>query len=267
MTPKASLQWQITPTKMVYATASEGYRPGGPNNPAPATLCGTEVAGLGLAADQLNRYGPDHLWNYEVGAKTSWPQRRLTINGSLFYIDWNRVQQYIVLQCGFNLTANFGIAVSKGGELEIELKPVDHLTLGAATGYTENDVPGTPARAGDALQDVPKWTVSASAEYRDRVSDNYTGFAWLDYSYIGPANFLYDRTSPFYRRAGFAIVNTRIGIEPVAKPWQAALYVTNIFDKRGETDLPVAIAADLPTTRRIGLNQPRTIGVSLRYRY
>ena len=115
VTPKASLQWQVTPEKMIYATASEGYRPGGPNNPAPANLCGTEVAGLGLAADQLNRYGPDLLWNYEVGAKTSWLQRRLTVNGSAFYIDWKRVQQQIVLQCGFNLTANFGSAVSKGG--------------------------------------------------------------------------------------------------------------------------------------------------------
>ncbi len=271
VTPKASLQWQVTPEKMIYATASEGYRPGGPNNPAPATLCGAEVAGLGLAASQLSRYGPDHLWNYEVGAKTSWLERRLTVNGSLFYIDWKRVQQQIVLQCGFNLTANFGSAVSKGGEVEVELKPIDQLTLGAGAGYTDaylkNDVPGTPAKAGDALQNVPKWNVSASAEYRDRLNEAYKGFARIDYSYVGPANFLYDRTSPFYRRAGFSIFNARVGIEPTHQPWEAALYATNIFDKRGATDLPVAISADLPTTRRIGLNQPRTIGVSLGYRY
>jgi hypothetical protein len=45
------------------------------------------------------------------------------------------------------------------------------------------------------------------------------------------------------------------------------LYATNLFDKHGETDLPVAISADLPTTRRVALNQPRTIGVTLQYQY
>lgn len=271
VTPKATLQWQVTPDKLLYATVSKGYRPGGPNNPAPASLCGTEVGGLGLNQGQLSAYGPDHLWNYEIGAKTSWLDRHLSVNGSAFYIDWSKVQQQIVLQCGFNITANFGKAVSKGGELEIELRPTDQLTFGGGFGYTDatlkSDVPGTAARDGDRLQNVPKWTVNASAEYHDDIGDSLKGFARLDYSYVGPANFLYDRTSPFYRRAGFSVFNTRIGLDPVNAPWEAALFVTNIFDKRGATDLPVAISADLPTTRRIALNQPRTIGVNLGYRF
>ena len=271
VTPKGTVEWQVTPDKLLYATASRGYRPGGPNNPAPASLCGTEVSGLGLAQSQLTRYGPDSLWNYEIGAKTSWLDRRLTVNGSAYYIDWSRVQQQIVLQCGFNLTANFGNATSKGGELEINFQPTRKLTFGAGAGYTDaylrNDVPGTPARNGDPLQGVPRWTVSGSGEYRDRISDRLKGFGRLDLSYVGPATFLYDRTSPFARRAGFTIVNARVGIDPDKLPWEVSLFARNIFDVRGETDLPVAIAADLPTTRREGLNQPRTIGVSAGYRF
>jgi hypothetical protein len=34
---------------------------------------------------------------------------------------------------------------------------------------------------------------------------------------------------------------TRVGIEQVHGPWQAALYVSNILEKCGATDLPVAI--------------------------
>jgi len=45
------------------------------------------------------------------------------------------------------------------------------------------------------------------------------------------------------------------------------LYLDNVFNKIGETALPVAIAADLPTARRIAVNTPRTVGVSLQYQF
>ncbi len=44
-------------------------------------------------------------------------------------------------------------------------------------------------------------------------------------------------------------------------------YVANVFDKRGETDLPVSISADLPSTRRVAINQPRTIGFTIGYSF
>lgn len=271
VTPKFSVQWQATPDKMLYATVSKGYRPGGPNNPAPANVCGNDVQGLGLSQGQLTAYGPDHLWNYEVGAKTNWLNHRLTINGSAFYIDWTKVQQQIVLQCGFNITANFGKAISKGAELEVEFRPTRQVTLGAGFGYTDatlrNNVPGTAAQKGDQLQNTPKWTANASAEYHDQLSTTLKGFARLDYSYVGPADFLYDRTSPFYRREGFSVFNARIGVDPLEGPWDASVYINNMFDKQGATDLPVAISADLPTTRRVALNQPRTVGVTLGYHF
>jgi outer membrane receptor protein involved in Fe transport len=268
--PKFTLQWQATPDYLFYATASKGYRPGGPNNPAPANLCGAEVAGLGLSASQLTKYGPDHLWNYEAGAKTSWLDRRLTVNGSVYYIDWSKVQQQIVLGCGFNLTANFGKAVSKGAELEMQLRPIPALTLSAGAGYTDaylkNDVPGTPAKSGDQLTDVPHWNLSTSAEYTHQVSQALDGFARVDYSYVSGSNFLFDRTSPFYHRKGFAVTNLRVGVT-ADEGWKASLFVNNLFDIQGETALPVAISADLSDTRRVALNQPRTIGLSLGYKY
>jgi outer membrane receptor protein involved in Fe transport len=130
--PKVTLSHEFSPDDMVYFTASKGYRPGGPNNPAPASVCGAAVAALGLSQSQLTKYGSDHLWNYEVGEKTRWLDRRLTVNGALYYIDWTAVQQQIVLQCGFNITANFGKATSKGGELEVTYVPVDGLTFTAS---------------------------------------------------------------------------------------------------------------------------------------
>ena len=268
--PKFNLDWQIDPTHMLYATISRGYRPGGPNNPAPAAVCGADVSALGLSTSQLNEYGSDHLWNYEVGAKTSWLDRRLTVNGSLYYIDWSQVQQQIVLNCGFNITANFGSAISKGAELETSFRPFRDLKLSGGFGYTDatlrSGIPGSGAQKGDPLQNVPAWNAAATGEYTRRLNDDFSGFALLNATYTSDSDALYDRTSPFYLKKGYTLVNLRLGVDRGAQ-WEAALFVTNLLDKIGETDLPTAIAADLPTTRRYAITQPRTVGVSLSYKY
>jgi iron complex outermembrane receptor protein len=268
--PKFSLEWQIDPERMVYATASRGYRPGGPNNPAPAAVCGAEVAGLGLSASELIKYGPDHLWNYEAGAKTSWFDHKLTVNGDVYYIDWAQVQQQIVLNCGFNITANFGGAVSKGAELEATLRPIPPLRLSSGFGYTNatlsNAVPGTGAQKGDPLLDVPHWNASGSADYTVPINDAYSGFGLVGFTYTGDSIALYDKTSPFSPKKGYTLVNLKVGVDQGSR-WEAALFVDNLFNTIGETDLPTALAADLPTTRRYAITQPRTIGLSVNFKY
>ena len=268
--PKYGLNWQIDPRHLVYATISRGYRPGGPNNPAPEAVCGSNVAALGLSTSQLIKYGSDHLWNYEVGAKTSWLDDRLTVNGALYYIDWKQVQQQIVLGCGYNITANFGSATSKGAELEASYRLTPHLRLSGGFGYTDahlNDgIPGTGASDGDMLQNVPNWNAAATAEYTTPLSPHLSGFGLVNFNYTGDSHALYDRTSPFFLKKGYTLVNMRVGVT-TRSGWEAAVYVSNLLNKIGETDLPTAIAADLPTTRRYAINQPRTVGLSLNLRY
>lgn len=268
--PKLNLSWQLNDDHMLYATAAKGYRPGGPNNPAPASVCGAEVAKLGLDADSLNKYKPDTLWNYEVGSKNSWLNRSLQVNASLYYIDWSKVQQQIVLNCGFNITANFGKAVSKGAELELSYRPTSALTLSAGAGYTHatlsNDVPGTPAKQGDTLLNVPRWTGSTSAEYTMRLWNDLPAFARVDYTFTGQANSLYDRTSPFAKRAAYSLTNLKFGVD-AGEHWRTTFFVDNVFNKIGQTDLPTAISADLPTTRRYAITRPRTIGLTVSYGY
>jgi len=268
--PKFSLEWQADPSHMVYATASRGYRPGGPNNPAPAAVCGADVSSLGLSQSQLVKYNPDTLWNYEVGAKTSWFDRKLTVNGDVYYIDWSQVQQQLTLNCGFNITANFGGAISKGAELEATLHPIRPLRLSGGLGYTDATltagIPGSGASAGDALQDVPHWNGAATAEYTVEINESLSGFALINGNFISDSHALYDKTSPFYLKKGFGLVNLKVGVDHGSQ-WEAAFFVNNLLNKIGETDLPTAISADLPTTRRFAINQPLTAGVSLHYKY
>jgi outer membrane receptor protein involved in Fe transport len=261
--PKFQLSYQATPHILTYATVSEGFRQGGPNNPAPAAACGAQVAAMGLSGDALTKYGPDHLWNHEIGAKTTWLDQRLKINAALYSIDWDQVQQQIDLDCGFNITANFGKAQSRGGEMEISLVPVDGLTLSSGLGYSDpvlrTSIPGTQAMRGDLLLDTPRWSAGVSAELSRRLPSGATAFLRIDETMSGPANNLYDRSSPFYRRPGYAL--TDLGAGAAWDDWKVQLFVDNLFNRIAETSLPVAISADLPNTRRESTTRPRTIGM------
>ena len=76
-TPKVNLSYKFDPDKMVYATWSKGFRPGGVNRNGGGTL---------------PPYKPDYLTNYEFGWKTSWFDNRLRWNGAVFIEKWKDFQ-------------------------------------------------------------------------------------------------------------------------------------------------------------------------------
>ena len=96
ITPKFVVAYKPKSDILIYAQASEGYR-AGQGNLAPAT---DPVSGETIP----KAYGPDQLWNYELGFKGSFLDRRLVLNAAAFYIDWSRIQ---LLQ----RTSGLGLAV------------------------------------------------------------------------------------------------------------------------------------------------------------
>src|SRR5437764_2066383 len=107
----------------------------------------------------------DNLWNYEAGFKSSFADRRFTLNGAAFSIDWDKIQQAVHLPlCGYGYTGNAGRARSTGFELEFNGRPLPELTLGLGVGYTGAHLteqgPGTPQRAGSPVYQVPDLTIA-----------------------------------------------------------------------------------------------------------
>jgi iron complex outermembrane recepter protein len=117
--PRVNLTYKITPDKMVYATYSEGFRPGGVNR--------TAVAGIGP-------YQADFLKNYEIGWKTQWFDHRLRWNGALFWEDWNNFQFSFLGPNSLTIIENGGNARIKGIENDIEWAVTSQLTL--STNFT-----------------------------------------------------------------------------------------------------------------------------------
>jgi outer membrane receptor protein involved in Fe transport len=189
VTPKAVLSWQPDRDDLVYASASKGFRPGGPNVGVSYLLCGTNLAALGLS-QVPPQFSSDSLWSYEIGSKNTFLDHKLQINTSVYYIDWRNIQQNVYLPaCGEQFTANLGKAKSEGGDVEVLYRPIEPLTFDLTAAYTDARLtksscagplsysgtgctgpgvtsPASPiATSGDALLGAP-WSFTASTEFQ-----------------------------------------------------------------------------------------------------
>ena len=126
-TPKLDLAYIPDDNTTVYATVSKGFRPGGPNSPIPVPPC---------PAAAPTQFGPDSVWNYELGEKLRFFDSRISVNGAIYYEDWTGVQQEVAPMCGFKFTANAGKAKVYGAELEVAVVLMPGFVLSQNAGYT-----------------------------------------------------------------------------------------------------------------------------------
>ena len=85
-------------------------------------------------------FGPDNVWDYELGEKARFLDNRLTINGDIYYIVWNGVQVTPLLSCGYEYDTNGGNGRSFGPELEVDAKLTDQWSVYASAAYTDAQI-------------------------------------------------------------------------------------------------------------------------------
>jgi iron complex outermembrane recepter protein len=269
VSPKYNITYDVTPNAMVYSTVAKGLRTGDIQAPSPQA-CDVDLAQYGLKSSPT-KYDPDSLWSYEVGAKTSEFNRRMTLNGDVYYIDWSNIQQQVALECGFPFTGNLGKASVKGGELELQLLPIDQLTLYSSLSYTDaklnSTTAGTPGVAGDPLLDVPLWTAAVSGEYRQPINENVSGFMRVEGTYEDKVERTFVPTDFFRTVPAYHLFNIRLGARQPDSKWEVTGYVTNLLNTFAQSGLRLSdTGADLPNTRPVSIVQPRTFGVEMVWR-
>ena len=266
--PKVSLAFQASESALVYVTASKGYRIGGFNQPIPNTpQCAAELGQLGIS-NSPPLFDSDSIWNYEVSAKTTSADKRVRVNGGIYYVDWKDIQLRRQLSCGFTFFLNGGAATVKGAELQIEVAPTDSLNVYLNLGYDDAKIDGTVANLGASadskLPGVPRVTASAGFQY-DFPLLSRDGFFRMDVSHVGEFTYLFEgQVGPFSgvnpTAGDYTISNLRLGLE--SEQWDAALYVNNAFDERADTGVQSNLFADV-----VFRNRPREIGVSFSRRF
>ncbi|QMW23442.1 TonB-dependent receptor [Sandaracinobacteroides saxicola] len=142
--PRFTVNWKATDDVMLYGVVARGNKPGGFNSGVYSALYeDSEVARLvGLGLDTFRE---ESSWNYEIGAKTQFMDRRVTVNVAAYNIEWKNQQLTQTIQVArrdgvlgsVSFTSNVGKSRVRGFELESSAKVTDWLEL--RLGYAFQD--------------------------------------------------------------------------------------------------------------------------------
>ena len=124
VTPKFSAEYTLAPREIVYVTAAKGFRAGGINQVITSTglILSNLIYGVTDTSIFPKFYKSDSVWSYEVGGKFSLLDGRAQLNLAGFWIDWSDVQYNVGLG-GDSVNTNIPKAVSKGFEIETQIRP------------------------------------------------------------------------------------------------------------------------------------------------
>jgi iron complex outermembrane receptor protein len=261
-TPKATLAYRVTPENLIYAEVAQGFRLGGINidsrmvNP-PSTGPG------GRPPLTVRNFDSDRLWNFEIGAKTSFLHNTVQINADGFYAIWHDMQADLTRMNGLLFAANIGRVHNSGFELESTIAATPELVISANVSWSNPELRESSALAGaisaNRLPVVPKFSSSISAQYQRQISANLLAYANLRLSFIGSAR-LINSTTMDSSASDYRIVNARAGVQ-----WQgtkATLYVNNIFNTASNT-YAFGNPFNLGRVPQVTPLRPRTVGVTL----
>ncbi len=259
LSAKFGLSYKINEEALVYALASEGFRSGGTNS-----------TGFGTLVIIPEEFESDSIWNYEIGAKTSWLDEHLIVNVSAYYIDWTNMQtiQQEPIQ-GFQYIGNAGAAEVTGFELELFALLAPGLDLTLAAGYQDarltEDQPALGGefefpvgKNGDPIPSIPEFTGAVSLQYTVPIGRDLEGVIRGDLAHVGSSFSQFNDDGLFQNKQdAYTIFDLRFGVRGAR--WEGVLYANNVFDERAE----MTIVENRITPLSVFTNRPRTVGIAL----
>jgi len=162
-TGRLAIDWKpdlsFTDQTLLYASYSHGYKAGGANPPPMMIISGDFFGGTPASVTRPKTFNPEFVDAFELGAKNTLADGKVTLNLSAFYYDYKDYQiSEIVDRSAFN--RNFDATIW-GLELEAEWRPLENLKLGFKGGY-ENTAIADGERAIDLMDrtaGTPGWVV------------------------------------------------------------------------------------------------------------
>lgn len=261
---RVGADWKPTPETLIYANVSRGYKAG--SLPVVAAVF----------ADQLRPIKQESVLAYEVGVKTSTPDRVLSLSAAAFYYDYSDKQLKGRIVTDPNLfgpqEALVNVPKSRitGVEAQVDLRPVAGLALSLGGTYLDSKVQsdfenftilGTLTNfKGQEFPYTPKYQLVADGQYSWPIGtlEGFVG-ASLVHKSKTKAGF---GTTELLDIDSYTTLDLRAGIGADNGSWKFSAYGRNVTNEYYWTN--VAKIGDV--ARRIA-GQPMTYGVRLDYNF
>ncbi len=270
-THKVNVEYKLNDDVLTYLTYSTGYRPGGVNRNG-----------------QLAPYAADKLSNYELGWKSRWLDRKLTLNGALFYQNWDRFQFSFLGLNSLTVINNGPSADIYGAEISFAAQMRPDFSVKGGFAYT--DAQSRAFCGADATGAFIKTCTNANAvilggaqlPYTPKLKGAITArydFAWMDWKAHAQATGTYQtKAEAGLRQAdipllgempSFGTLDLSLGAQK--NNLSVEFFVKNITDERGQLNrytpctLNVCGATfpGVPRALYIVPIQPRLMGVRI----
>lgn len=180
--PRVGFDYQVSDDVLVYASYSEGFKSGGFNVRA-------NTQAVPASADP---YDPETVSSFEIGAKSTLLDGRITLNGAIFFNDYEDIQLsvFTALPDGtfFGDFTNAGQATINGLEVDFTMALTESLTLNASYGYLDTEYDeyidaGVDIADAENLTNAPENTFNVGLQYDGNLGELGDIVARVDYAW------------------------------------------------------------------------------------
>ena len=305
-TYRLGINYKPTEDHLIFASYSTGYKSGGYNSGGGATSLSTFDAQGNLVSTR-RIFDRETVQDWELGAKTSWLDRKLTLNLNFYRMDISGYQDRAFDGVSFTVL-NAGKLRQQGFEFDGVAKPIRGLSLFANIAYLDSsfrdypNAPGLPGCAPNAAGVVPPVCVAAglgrTQDLKGKPAPNspkWSGLLGFDWAGdVGTGGLTYNLTSnlSFFSKQfegiitdanpqtiedAYAVLGARASLNGPGDRWTLSVFGNNLLDKQyGLANLYQPLDASLglrngifpgSTAVRRQHADPRTYGASATFRF
>jgi outer membrane receptor protein involved in Fe transport len=266
--PKLALRYAWSDNLQTYAQVSVGYRVGGLNiNTPPEALPANDGDDTSSPTEQNRAFSSDDLVNYEIGIKSFWFDRKVSLNASVFYVRWFDIQSDQIGDNGLPFVTNVGDASNLGYEMEFSVSPFAGLELKGSVFWNDSELMEDNAylgaSEGDKLPAIAESAASVALLYQFSLSPEWDATISADYAFTGSSSLTFnEENSP--KMGNYGILNTRLQVSNDV--WKIGLFAQNLTDTQANT-FSYGNGFTVLDGQQVTPPRPRTIGLFIERRF